>query len=381
MNYLDLGYDPLLSKTTNPNLKITQANVDAVVSSGAIGYDQTSLKIISGNQTIKSNNFVGGKTGWIIRGDGSAEFQSLAAGEFVHVYSQDDEPTGDISDGDIWYDTDDGNKRYRYNGSSWEVDTSNANWSAVIDDNGHKPEDDATNGATFGANIYGGSSSTNYINNNGYMTSITATSINTGTMNAARINGGDINGVTITGVTITGGILQTNSSSSISRVVIDDSTNDVRIYSGSQERIRLNEDTALFKDSSGITQGRIYASSGLFSVMNTRAGSIMLLQGPASATTSVLIQAGTGNSVMSFGTSGAVVRDNLSIYPAGTYGGSVGTASKVFSAMFATTYYFARGGETTRYIQMGSNGTVDCSGALYTARMKLPVGTNLYGLP
>lgn len=45
-----------------------------------------------------------------------------------------------------------------------------------------KPADNATVGATFGVNIAGGSTGSNYVNNNGYITTITGNSITTGTI-------------------------------------------------------------------------------------------------------------------------------------------------------------------------------------------------------
>ena len=62
----------------------------------------------------------------------------------VAIHSQDDEPTG-VNVGDLWFDTNDNNKQYRYNGSAWvAVDdtrlTSNAtaisNLSTAVDLNG-----------------------------------------------------------------------------------------------------------------------------------------------------------------------------------------------------------------------------------------------------
>lgn len=41
------------------------------------------------------------------------------------TYTQAEAPTSGMSTGDIWYDSDDGNRTYRYNGSAW-VDTSDA---------------------------------------------------------------------------------------------------------------------------------------------------------------------------------------------------------------------------------------------------------------
>jgi hypothetical protein len=102
------------------------------------------------------------------------------------------------------------------------------------------PANNATVGAIFGTNISGGSTSTNYINNNGYLTTVTGNSITTGTMNAARINGGDINGVTITGVVITGGTVRTSSSGK--RVVM--TSDKIEIYNSSSALVGTFEGIA-----------------------------------------------------------------------------------------------------------------------------------------
>ena len=56
--------------------------------------------------------------------------------------------------GDIWFDSDDSNKVYRWSGSAW-VDAQDlaANWSAIIDDDGNQPESNATVGATAGTDL------------------------------------------------------------------------------------------------------------------------------------------------------------------------------------------------------------------------------------
>lgn len=59
-------------------------------------------------------------------------------------------------------------------------------WS-TISSTTNAPASNATVGATFGTNISGGSTGTNYVSNSGYMTNITADSITTGTINADRI--------------------------------------------------------------------------------------------------------------------------------------------------------------------------------------------------
>lgn len=59
----------------------------------------------------------------VARADGddalAAQIEVLAATSGSTVFLQDDEPTEGMVSGDIWYDTDDGNKPYRYDGTDW----------------------------------------------------------------------------------------------------------------------------------------------------------------------------------------------------------------------------------------------------------------------
>jgi len=48
------------------------------------------------------------------------DFDDIDVGAEAWTYAQDTAPTDPIA-GDIWFDTDDGNKMYRYNGTSWEA--------------------------------------------------------------------------------------------------------------------------------------------------------------------------------------------------------------------------------------------------------------------
>lgn len=49
----------------------------------------------------------------------AAQIDALAATSGTNVFTQPDEPTTGMIAGDIWYDTDDGNKPYRYDGVNW----------------------------------------------------------------------------------------------------------------------------------------------------------------------------------------------------------------------------------------------------------------------
>jgi len=385
MSYLDLGYNSRLSRTSDSEINITDANVDAIVEAGAIGYQQSSLNVISGKQTLRSSNFVGGQTGWIIRGDGTAEFQSLASKAFVKVYSQDDAPTEDLNIGDIWYDTNDGNKRYVWNGTAWVIDTTEANWSEVIDDNGAKPEDNATLGADWAVDLTNipESATASYITS----TKITSTSIES--------------------PTITGGTLQT----AVSGVRTVITGNDIDLYS--------NNTTDAFPVLGFNTDGTTNKGWGVFYTAygggGWTAGDLNILPdsgndsdrvrfGLATQPCNVVIHGdlalGTlsgnlipGNASQNIGGSsnywGDVYCDGISmtgnlvtqenIQPIPAYTGSVGVASYPFSTMYATTYYFDRSGYSEKYIQMSADGTsIDCNHTFYASKLKLPVGSNLY---
>jgi hypothetical protein len=168
VNYLNIdgdiettpvGYNNLLSKestvtnSTDANNDATgildlssginNGNSDAILGQGSINYNQTTLRTLQVRQNIQSANYVEGVSGWIIKGNGNAEFQTLLASEFVKVFSQATEPTTGMSEGDFWYDTDDSNKRYVYRSSAWVVDTGITNWSTIVDDDGNKPDNNA----------------------------------------------------------------------------------------------------------------------------------------------------------------------------------------------------------------------------------------------
>ncbi len=93
-------------------------------------------------------------------------------------------------------------------------------WSTVAGTT-NAPANNATVGAQFGVNISGGSTSTNYVNNSGYVTTITATSITTGTLNASIVNVINLNADNILTGTLTGRVVRTAASGT--RVQLDTS--------------------------------------------------------------------------------------------------------------------------------------------------------------
>ena len=77
------------------------------------------------------------------------------------------------------------------------------------------PDNNATDGATFGTNVSGGGTGTNYVNNNGYITALTGSSITTGTLTV---------GSSSVGITVDSGgdiLFNSTSSSSYSQLVFE----------------------------------------------------------------------------------------------------------------------------------------------------------------
>ena len=78
--YAEPTYDNFLtisSLYSNPSSDgITNANSDSIISSGAIGFDQTTMGVLKTNQNMQSSNFETGISGWQIKGDGDVEFNN-----------------------------------------------------------------------------------------------------------------------------------------------------------------------------------------------------------------------------------------------------------------------------------------------------------------
>ena len=82
----------------------------------------------------------------------AATAQGEADRKIVSFY-QTSAPTAEQT-GDLWFDTDDDNKPYRWSGSAWnaaEFDV--AAWSKIVDDDSNKPANNATVGADWDSNL------------------------------------------------------------------------------------------------------------------------------------------------------------------------------------------------------------------------------------
>lgn len=156
MSYLDMGFNNLLSKITVPDLSqgINNANIDEFIGSGAVGFEQSSMRTLHINQDMASKNFQTGVSGWRIKGNGTAEFQTVIAGAYIKVFVQ-----GQITDGiptslhinDIWYDSDNNNTPYRaviigadqIVAGEWDAIDNPTEWADVLDGAITKPSNNA----------------------------------------------------------------------------------------------------------------------------------------------------------------------------------------------------------------------------------------------
>lgn len=88
---------------------VTTENSDAVIQTGSVGFNQTTLNTLETNQDMKSSNFVTGTSGWQIQGDGDVEFNdgtfrgTLEAGS-IHIPNQTTANSFHVeSDGDTFW--------------------------------------------------------------------------------------------------------------------------------------------------------------------------------------------------------------------------------------------------------------------------------------
>lgn len=190
---------------------------------------------------------------------------------------------------------------------------------------------------------------------------ITATEMNVSTLSAISANIGSITAGTITGVTITGGTIRTSSSGA--RVQM--STSDyLQIYDNSRERMRLDEDTLYFYNPSGTTIGKVYSDSSNMWLERPDTGGYLVIKTGSTSTYGIALYNGT-TAIALINSDGIIMQNNKPIYNSGAYGSSVGISSRPFGAMYATTYYFAKSGATTKYIQLNASSGIDCNANFY----------------
>jgi hypothetical protein len=82
--YLDLGYNNLLNISGSVNasneysqMSINNANIDSIMEASAISLSKTTLSKLIGKESVESENYVSGTSGWIIMADGTAQFKDI----------------------------------------------------------------------------------------------------------------------------------------------------------------------------------------------------------------------------------------------------------------------------------------------------------------
>ena len=198
--------------------------------------------VVSGTQPT---DYLKEGTTWVDPGTGAAKVYDPAADDFVDltavdltarasadgkntIYRQNSQPTGGTYvTGDTWFDEDDGNKLYRYNGTTWVAFTLGNSAIASIS----------------ATKILAGSLDAGVI----VTSNLDAGQITTGGMSAARITTGTLNAITITsatmtGSTITGGTIRTADSGSRIELISTDASR-ISFYgsSTSQGAISVND--------------------------------------------------------------------------------------------------------------------------------------------
>lgn len=108
--YTESGYSDLLTINTLQSDTITNVNIDAVVGQSSINLEQTTLETIKTNQSIKSDNFVTGSSGWQISGEGNVEFndgifRGTLLASSIHIPNENTTANSfhSDSDGNSWW--------------------------------------------------------------------------------------------------------------------------------------------------------------------------------------------------------------------------------------------------------------------------------------
>lgn len=193
MDYND-QYDNFLNINSLTSDKINSINVDSRIADGSISRSKISNLSVDTLDVSISGYIKSGKTsftdnvnpGWWLSNEG------------FHI-------------GNAW-----NTSKFKFNVSTWAIELAwvTIEWTDVTW--ATKPADNATVGATFWVNIWGGWTGTDQINNNWYITKISGNTITTGTLNAnlcniTNINASNIVTWTLTGITITGNTIKTDS--------------------------------------------------------------------------------------------------------------------------------------------------------------------------
>ena len=179
LNYypISIALDTGVASPSNP-----QPNTPAVKADGLTLLPIAGGYILKG--FLKTDNYVKNQSGLILNDDGKggAEFAgSVIASGYIQVFKQAGIPTS-LHINDIWIDTDDSNKYYvaasvgadAIAAGEWVLTNPASAWSTLADDDGNKPDNNATVGAIIVTNLSGGGTTDNMIGNDGIITNLKA---------------------------------------------------------------------------------------------------------------------------------------------------------------------------------------------------------------
>ena len=203
------------------------------------------------------------------------------------IYRQNSQPSGGTYvTGDTWFDTDDDNKIYRYDGTSWVGFTLGNNALASISAN-------KITAGTIDASVI-------------RVSNLDAGEITTGSLSASRITTGTISAsisitsATITGSTITGGTVRTASAATTPRIELTSTSANNMLFYGSAtapgaisvsshtiylyapgSAIGAGANMQIYGDQSATTPNGIFMSAGASGVLNfsMSSTSVFLTQG------------------------------------------------------------------------------------------------------
>jgi len=235
------------------------------------------IKIITASSGARVELYPDSNTGIrIIDDSGNDVFKAFVGGTDV----------GDVQIGDYT-----GGQGILYDKSAGKIKYKNIEWSEVVDDDGNKPADNATVGATFSVNISGGGSGDGQVSNNGYVSNLSIGKLTAGNLNVEMnlttggtiksnnyvtgtsgwkidndgsaefqnaIIRGSLNANDITAGILTGRTVRTASSGA--RIQLDN-TNYLQAYDTNYLRLKIDISTLYFYDSDGTERGRIYGDN------------------------------------------------------------------------------------------------------------------------
>ncbi len=289
------GEDPafVISSIENPKEGFLVVDADT---GGSQIYSQTSESYYDVADPVANASADAAADAAALAAANAAAAQQTADGK-NKVFRQASQPsTGPFAEGDLWFDTDDDNKIYRYTGGSWSTAVQLGN-NAIASLSASK-----LTAGTIDANVItvsninaGNITAGNIASERLTTTQLNATNITSGSLSASRIGAGTINAtIEIIGPTITGGTIRTSPNGN--RVELSD-VDEVKFYDESGATVgRLGPfDFGAFQTGVVLTGGDNYFTSPYINLQNAN-GAASIYMGIAGSYPSInMYSASTAN--------------------------------------------------------------------------------------